>query len=220
MADRPSLIAIDGPVAVGKTSLGKLLARRLCYKFVDTGNMYRALTWKALKLGLDLDQEEDLGELAERTRMEPWGEDGFLVDGEGVGKELRSQEVEKGVSLVARHPRVRRAMVALQQRLAQEGRVVMVGRDIGTVVLPQAQAKFFLTATPGERARRRFRELKEQGGNPVYDAVLKDLERRDGIDSSRTNSPLRPALDARLIDTDGLTLEETAQKVLSLLEGS
>ncbi|HJW87869.1 MAG TPA: (d)CMP kinase, partial [Dehalococcoidia bacterium] len=130
----------------------------------------------------------------------------------------RSQDVEKGVSLVARHPRVRRAMVALQQRLAQEGRVVMVGRDIGTVVLPQAQAKFFLTASPGERARRRFRELGEQGGNPVYDAVLKDLERRDGIDSSRTNSPLRPAPDARLIDTDGLTLEQAAQKVLSLLE--
>src|SRR3990172_8986395 len=122
MADRPSLIAIDGPVAVGKTSLGKLLARRLCYKFVDTGNMYRALTWKALKLGLDLDQEEDLGELAERTRMEPWGEDGFLVDGEGVGKELRSREVEKGVSPVARHPRVRRAMVGLQQRLGPGGR--------------------------------------------------------------------------------------------------
>ena len=152
--------------------------------------------------------------------MEPWAEEGFLVDGEGVGRELRSQEVEKGVSLVARHPRVRRALVALQQRLAQEGRVVMVGRDIGTVVLPQAQAKFFLTASPGERARRRFRELKEQGQNPDFEAVLKDLERRDGIDSNRSHSPLRPAPDARIIDTDGLTLEEAAQKVLSLLEGS
>jgi cytidylate kinase len=220
MAARPSLIAIDGPVAVGKTSLGKLLARQLGYKFVDTGNMYRALTWKALKLGLDLDQEEKLGEMAERARMEPWGEDGFLVDGEEVGKELRSQEVEKGVSLVACHPRVRLAMVALQQRLAQEGRVVMVGRDIGTVVLPQAQAKFFLTASPGERARRRFRELKEQGQNPDYEAVLKDLERRDGIDSKRSHSPLRPAPEARILDTDGLILEEVARKVLSLLEGS
>lgn len=220
MAARPSLISIDGPVAVGKTSLGKLLARQLGYRFVDTGNMYRALTWKALKLGLNLDQEEKLGELAQRTRMEPWAEEGFLVDGEGVGRELRSQEVEKGVSLVARHPRVRRALVALQQRLAQEGRVVMVGRDIGTVVLPQAQAKFFLTASAGERARRRFRELKEQGQNPDYEAVLKDLERRDGIDSNRSHSPLRPAPDARIVDTDGLTLEEAAQKVLSLLEES
>jgi cytidylate kinase len=220
MAATPSLIAIDGPVAVGKTSLGKLLAQQLGHKFIDTGNMYRALTWKALKLGLDLDQEEELGELAERTGMEPRGQDGFLVDGEKVGKELRSQEVEKGVSLVARHPRVRRAMVAMQQRMAQEGRIVMVGRDIGTVVLPQAQAKFFLTASAKERALRRFRELKEQGQDPDCQAVLRDLERRDSIDSNRAQSPLRPAPDARIIETDRLTLEEAAQKVLSLLEGS
>jgi len=97
---------------------------------------------------------------------------------------------------------------------------VMVGRDIGTVVLPQAEAKFFLTASPGERARRRFKELKEQGQNPDYDAVLKDLERRDSIDSNRSNSPLRPAAEARILDTDGLTLEQVAQKMLSLLEGS
>jgi len=220
MISAPSLIAIDGPVAVGKTSLGKLLARRLGYRFLDTGNMYRALTWQALKLGLDLDREDELGGLAETTRMEPCGEDGFLVDGEAVGKELRSQEVERGVSLVSRHPSVRRSMVALQQRLAAEGRMVMVGRDIGTVVLPQAQAKFFLTASAAERARRRFRELKEQGQNADYDAVLKDLERRDGIDSSRSISPLRPAPDACILNTDGLTLEEVARKVLSSLEGS
>ncbi|MEW6034222.1 MAG: (d)CMP kinase [Chloroflexota bacterium] len=216
------VIAIDGPVAVGKTSVGRLLAQRLGYRFIDTGAMYRALTWKALQLGIDTQDERRLPQLADEVDIEVQSDTGepngyrALVDGRDVALEIRSTEVEATVSLVSRIPEVRRKMVAKQRALAQQGRAVVVGRDIATVVLPQAELKIFLVATPEQRALRRYRELAESGKGADYDAVLRDLQARDGIDSTRGDSPLKPDADSRVIDTTELTLEQVVDRIYAL----
>ncbi|MBE0415405.1 MAG: (d)CMP kinase, partial [Dehalococcoidia bacterium] len=169
---RPSLIAIDGPVAAGKSTIGRLLARRLGYRFVDTGSMYRALTWKALRLNIDLQDEAALSRLAESTKISlaPLG-DNVHVDGHDVTREIQHSEVEAGVSLVAKVPRVREVLVREQRRLARGGTIVMAGRDIGTTVLPHAELKVYLDASFEERARRRYLELVERGDASDYQAV-------------------------------------------------
>lgn len=221
MSPAPSCIAIDGPVAVGKTTVGRLLAARLGYRFVDTGNMYRALAWKALKLGIDPEDGPALTRLAEETRLElppeEGGEGGLLVDGEAVSAALRTPEVERAVSPVARFSGVRRALVEQQRRLAAQGGVVMAGRDIGTHVLPEASIKVFLRASPRERARRRHREVAASAAEPGYQSTLADLERRDRIDSQRAVSPLRPAPDAVIIDTERLAPEEVVDRICRLM---
>lgn len=222
MVTSPSTIALDGPVGVGKTSLGRLLAQRLGYRFYDTGSMYRALTWLAVQQGIGLKDEEALSQLAARARFQVrpcWdgGGDRILIQGRDVTLEIRSCQVEEGVSLVAEVAGVRQALAARQRALARGGRVILAGRDIGTVVLPRAQLKVFLTASPQERAQRRFREMVGQGKNTSYDRVLADLMRRDRIDSERAHAPLRPAPDARLIDTEGLALEEVMARILGLI---
>ena len=218
----PSVIALDGPVAAGKTTVGAALARHLGYRFLDTGVMYRALTWIALQRGVDLEEGEALGRLATETTMAlpPDGGPGevpLVVNGSPLGPELRGRDVEQAVSVVSRHPQVRRALVARQREIARGGRLVMVGRDIGTVVLPEAPLKIYLEASPHERARRRQRELAQQGEAADLDTILQDLLRRDRLDSERAVSPLKPAPDARIIDTQGLTLEEVVQEVLQLV---
>lgn len=197
-------------MAVGKSTVGRLLAQRLGFRFFDTGAMYRALTWKALKLAIPLDDERRLSQLARETRMSLTPQ-GVLMDGVEVTAELRSPAVDEGVSQVSSHRGVRQALVAEQHRLAEGGGVVMAGRDIGTVVLPQAELKVFLTASAEERAKRRFREL---GGS--YQTIFEDLKRRDSIDSKRQVSPLRPAADAHIINTEGLTPEMVVEKVMAL----
>ena len=206
--------------------MGRLLAARLGYRFIDTGNMYRALAWKALKLGVDPEDGPALARLAESTRLEPAGggpgegaEAGLLVDGQAVSTALRSPEVERAVSPVSRFPGVRRALVRHQRRLARKGGVVMVGRDIGTHVLPRAGLKVFLEASPQERARRRHREVAGDTteGSTTYQSILAELERRDRIDSQRAVSPLRPATGAVIIDTEGLTPQEVADHICRLL---
>jgi cytidylate kinase len=183
--------------------------------------MYRALAWKALKLGIDPEDGPTLTRMAENTRLGPaaGGPEGktgggLLVDGQPVSAALRSPQVERAVSPVARFPGVRRAMVRQQRRLARQGGVVMVGRDIGTHVLPRAGLKVFLEASPQERAHRRHREMGEAAS---YKSVLAELERRDRIDSQRAVSPLRPAAGAVIIDTEGLTPEEVADRICRLL---
>lgn len=218
---KPRFIALDGPVAVGKSSLGSLLARRLCYVFFDTGTMYRAFTWKVLKAGIPADDEEQLCQLANTTRFDfvPV-ESGCLltpfVDDEDVSSKLFCPDVEERVSLTSRIAGVRQALILEQRRLARRGEVVMAGRDIGTVVLPWAELKIFLTASPEERARRRYRELSERGENASLETVLADLKRRDGMDMQRTISPLRPAEDAVIVDTEGFTLEQIVDKIYVL----
>ncbi len=218
---KPRLIALDGPVAVGKSSVGSLLARRLCYTFFDTGTMYRAFTWQVLKAGIPADDEEQLCQLANTTRFDfvPVKSGCLLtpfVDDEDVSSKLFRPDVEERVSLTSRIAGVRQALILEQRRLARRGEVVMAGRDIGTVVLPWAELKIFLTASPEERARRRYRELSERGENASLETVLDDLKRRDGMDMQRTISPLRPAEDAVIIDTEGFTLEQIVDKIYVL----
>ncbi|MFQ5925591.1 MAG: (d)CMP kinase [Dehalococcoidia bacterium] len=215
---KPSLIAIDGPVASGKSTLGRLLAQRLGYRFVDTGAMYRALTWWAIKLSIDLEDEEKLSQLAANTKIEfAPPADNVLVDGDDVTRELQNWEVEAGVSLVARVAGVRKVLVEQQRGLGQKGKIVMAGRDIGTTVLPHAELKVYLVASVEERARRRYLELVERAEAADYEAILADLIRRDEIDSERSISPLQPAPEARIIDTDGLSAHQVLSEILSMM---
>ena len=214
-------IAIDGPVASGKTVVGRLIAQRLGCRFLDTGIMYRAVTLVALNRGVELGDDEALAWLATslEMRLVP-GEAGdrLLVDGEDVTDFLREPDVDRGVSQVSAVSGVRSALVEQQRAIAKEGSIVMLGRDIGTVVLPKADVKVFLTASVEVRARRRYRELQEDGSDISYDQVASDLERRDRIDSERAASPLRPADDATQIDTDNLSVEEIARRILTTVE--
>jgi cytidylate kinase len=207
-------------VASGKSAVGSRVARELGYRFVDTGAMYRAVTVAALQQGIDLSDEAALGALAERVsvRVEasPSGRNRVFVDDADVTDRLRTAETGAAVSLVSRVPRVRRAMVQLQRELAAAGGIVMAGRDIGTVVLPDAPLKVYLDASPGERVRRRHEELLAAGQDVAEDAVREELDLRDAIDSQRAASPLRPAEDAVHIDTDHLSLAEVVARILEL----
>lgn len=221
---KPSTIAIDGPVAAGKSTIGRLLAQRLGYRFIDTGAMYRALTWKAIRLDIDLEDEEELSRLASSTRIEFMpavrGNEGYclvFVDGRDVTTEIQTLEVEAGVSLVAKVAGVRRVLVDQQRRMAQGGKIVMAGRDIGTTVLPHAELKVYLAASLEERALRHYLGVTERGEVADYQATLADLIRRDEIDSKRLISPLEPAPDAKIVDTDGLNPDQVLSEIMSMM---
>ncbi len=217
----PSVIAIDGPVASGKTTVGRQLAARLGYRFVDTGLMYRALTLIALRRGIDPRNEIALGELAAETEISmvkgSHGATKVHADGGDVTSALRTAEVEGAVSVVAQVAAVRSALVVQQQRIADGGSVVMVGRDIGTVVLPRA-TKVFLTASPAERARRRHAELEASGSAASMKDVRENLALRDTLDSERAEGPLRVADSAVLVETEGLTIDEVVDAVVSRMD--
>jgi len=217
---KPQLIAIDGPVAVGKSSVGALLARRLGYVFFDTGMMYRAFTWKVFKSGFSIEDEQKLCQLANTTKFDfvpsKEGNISFLVDGEDVSSNLLYPEIEELVPLIAKVAGVRQTLILEQRRLAQRGKIVMAGRDIGTVVLPWAELRIFLTASTEERARRRYKELLERGENSSLEIVLADLKKRDEMDIHRTISPLKPAEDVIIIDTENFALEQVVDKIYTL----
>ncbi len=217
---KPQLIAIDGPVAVGKSSVGLRLANRLGYIFFDTGMIYRAFTWKVLKSDISPEDEQKLCHLATTTEFDfipsKQGALSLFVDGEDVSSRLLFAEIEELVALIAKIAGVRQAMVSQQRKLAERGRVVMAGRDIGTVVLPWAELKIFLTASTEERARRRYRELLKRGENCGLETVLADLKKRDEMDINRTISPLKPAEDAIIINTENLSLEQVVDKICTL----
>ncbi len=217
---KPQLIAIDGPVAVGKSSVGSLLAKRLGYVFFDTGMIYRAFTWKVLESGTPPEDEQRLCRLATVTEFDfvpsKEGALSVFVDGEDISSSLPCTKIERMVALVAKVPEVRQAMVSQQRKLAQRGKVVMAGRDIGTVVLPWAELKIFLTASTEERAKRRHMELLKRGENSSLKTVLADLKKRDEMDMNRTISPLRPAEDAIIINTEDLSLEQVVDGIYAL----
>ncbi len=211
----PSTIAIDGPAASGKSTLGKKLADELGYLFFDTGVMYRAVTWLALQRGIPIPDEAAISSLAEQADIDvlpPSQSDGrncdILVDGQDVTWEIRRPEVDANVSAVSAYAGVRRALTAQQRRIGQRGRVVMVGRDIGTVVLPEAGLKIYLDASAEERARRRHKELLERGEPASYADILAAMRQRDQIDSTRALSPLKAAADAVTIDSDRLDVSQ------------
>ena len=223
---KPSAIAIDGPAASGKSTIGELLARRLGYLYLDTGAMYRAVTWVALDQGIDIsdDEEEAITALAESVEINitrPTVDDGrqytVYANGQDVTWEIRRPEVDANVSPVSAYPGVRQALTDQQRRIGRRGRIVMMGRDIGTVVLPEADRKIYLAATAEERARRRYREILERGEEADYKKVLSAMRRRDKIDSEREAAPLRPADDAIIIDTTGLSIAEVLVKVEELV---
>jgi len=219
----PSTITIDGPAASGKSTVGLRLAQDLGYLFFDTGIMYRAVTWLALERGLDMQDEAALTALAESAQIDilpPSKDDGrtcdVLIDGLDITWETRSGEVDANVSVVSACAGVRRALLYQQRRIGQRGRVVMVGRDIGTVVLPDADLKVYLDASPEERARRRFDEIRARGGDPDYHEVLAKVLERDRIDSTRSIAPLRAAEDAVVIDSDKLNADQVFERLQEL----
>lgn len=211
-------IAIDGPAAAGKSTVAKNVARKLGYIYIDTGAMYRALTLKALKASISLDDESLLADLLIHTEIKLLQtEEGqkVLTDGQDVTAEIRTIRVTNQVSYVAKHPTVREEMVKRQQSLAAECGVVMDGRDVGTHVLPGAEVKIFLLATVEERAKRRHKENVNKGFASDMDDLRKEIEQRDQIDSKRSTAPLIKAEDAIEVDTTALSIHEVAERILS-----
>ena len=221
---RADAIAIDGQAAAGKTVVGRELARRLGCPFLDTGIMYRAITWLALQQSVSMDDEAGLGHLARQTDLRLSDLEGrsIVLNDRELNTELRSAQVDQHVSLVARVSGVRRELVRHQRDIANRscqdsGGIVMVGRDIGTIVLPDADLKVFMVASPEVRARRRYDELVSQGQDANYDEVLANAVSRDQIDSQREDSPLSRAPDALLVNTDDLTINQVVESILERL---
>lgn len=219
----PRTIAIDGPSASGKSTVGELLARRLGYLYFDTGVMYRALTHAILRAGIAVGDESAVSALSERVHIDvlpltvsDGRQNTILLDGADVTQRLRDRAIDANVSAVSAYPRVRAAMVRQQRVIGGRGDVVMIGRDIGTVVLPHADLKVFLTASEEERARRRHRENCARGDLTPYADVLVALRQRDAQDSTRATAPLRAADDAHVIDTELMDANTVVATICSL----
>jgi cytidylate kinase len=219
-----STIAIDGPVASGKSTVGQILAQRLGYLYFDTGVMYRAVTWVALQRNVAIEDEPGVTRLAESVRIRvtpPSVGDGrqydVYTDDVDVTWDIRRADVEAHVSPVSAYVGVRKALTEQQRTIGRQGRVVMVGRDIGTVVLPDADLKVYLEASAEERARRRHAELLARGRECSYDEILDNTRRRDRIDSTRAAAPLKPAEDAIILPTDELNVDGVVHAILRLI---
>ena len=219
----PSIIALDGPAASGKSTVGLRLADALGYLFFDTGVMYRAVTWIALNHDMDLHDETAISQMAETAEIDirpPSKNDGracdIVVADKDITWDVRSGDVEASVSLVAAYAGVRTALSGQQRRIGLRGKVVMVGRDIGTVVLPEADLKVYMDASAEERARRRVKDITSRGEPANYEEILKKMIERDRLDSTRAVAPLRPADDALVLDTDRLSEEEVFAKILEM----
>ncbi|WP_086985125.1 (d)CMP kinase [Trichococcus collinsii] len=217
-------IAIDGPASAGKSTIAKKVAEKLGYIYLDTGAMYRTLTYAALSNGSDLHDEEALHTLLKGIRItfstaENEMQRVFLNE-EDVTESIRSEEVTQNVSLVSSFAKVREEMVARQKSIARSGGVVMDGRDIGTVVLPDAEVKIFMTATAEERALRRYKENIAKGMTTSLEELTEDMKRRDHLDSTRTISPLKKADDAIVLDSTHLEIDEVVKRILGIIEAN
>jgi CMP/dCMP kinase len=217
------IIAIDGPAGSGKSTLGENLAKRLGYLYFDTGVMYRAVTLAALERGVPIEEEKAVTRMTSQLNVDvlpPSIQDGraydVILDGQDVTWEIRRSEVEANVSQVSAYPGVRQALAAAQRRIGLRGNVVMVGRDIGTVVLPEADLKVYLDASLEERARRRYREMLARGIPVEQEAVLEAMLARDQIDSTREMSPLRAAKDAIVLVSDHLDADQVLERAVKL----
>ncbi|MFB6731575.1 (d)CMP kinase [Bacillus mobilis] len=220
--DKRISIAIDGPAAAGKSTVAKVVAKKLSYVYIDTGAMYRAITYAALEQKVDIENEEQLMEVVKNVNIEfQQGENTQLVflNGQDVSEVIRTPDVTNRVSIVAKHRLVREEMVRRQQELAEKGGVVMDGRDIGTHVLPDAEVKIFMLASVEERAERRHLENMNKGFNSNLEQLKEEIAQRDKLDSEREVSPLKKADDALELDTTSLSIEEVVQKIMSIVSG-
>jgi len=206
------IIAIDGPAGSGKTTVARLLAERLGISYLDTGATYRALTYAALKSNLDLSDKDSLKELAAGLGLKIEGSKIYL-NGEDVNSKIRTPVIDKNISVVVSFSEVREVMVALQRKLARQGDFVVEGRDITTVVFPNAEYRFYLDADPDMRARRRYKELKEKGLDVDFEEIKKDLEKRDYADKNRKVGPLKKGKGVICIDTTGLDIEGSVEAI-------
>ncbi len=211
------VVAIDGPGGSGKSTVAKLLAQKLDYDYLDTGAMYRAVTWLAIKKNIDVDNEEALTNLAANVNI-TFNKEKVYIDKKNVTDLIRKQLIDKNVSYVARIKGVREAMIFLQRKIARKGNIIVDGRDIGSRVLPEADIKVFLTASLKERALRRYNDLKNTV-NITLENVKKDLQKRDKIDKNREFSPLVKVNDAIYIDTTELNVDEVVEKIFNLITG-
>ena len=216
------IIAIDGPAGSGKSTVAKIVAEKLNFRYIDTGSMYRSVAWKSLEKNTALRDENAVADIASKVKIElvP-GKDGQLVfvDGKNITDQLKVEEISRGAAIVAAQPMIREIMTTKQRKLGKQGKVVMDGRDIGTVVFPQADKKFFLDADPKERGRRRFIELKEKGQvkNTDLSTIIAQIVQRDHEDRSRKIAPLKQAKDAMLIDTTHLSVDQVAEEIIKII---
>ncbi len=212
--DRLNIITIDGPAGAGKSTVSKELARRLGYTYLDTGAMYRAVAWAAGQKGVDVGDEKALSELCNDLKLGFQG-DRILVNGQDVSSFIRTPEMDGLSSAVSRVAVVREYLTGMQRELGRHGRLVAEGRDMGTVVFPKAAHKFFLSATAGERAKRRKMQMENQGEEMAYEEILAQIEARDLADSTRSIAPLRAAPDCIVIDSSDLTVEDVLEKIVT-----
>ncbi len=209
-------LAIDGPAGSGKSTISSLIAKKLGWTHIDTGAMYRAVTLQAIELGINLNDEASYHFL--ETFKIHYDFDRIFINDRDVTEKIRSEGVTNNVSLVSSFPYVRNQLVELQKNAARDGNIVMDGRDIGTVVLPKANLKIFLTANVEERAKRRYKELMKKGKEAHFSKVIEDILNRDQKDSTRKESPLRIADDAIVLDTTYLTIDEVVNKIIELTD--
>ena len=214
-------IAIDGPSGAGKSTIAKEIAKRLNIIYLDTGAMYRAIGLKAVRLGIDTEDVQDVTGILDSTQIEIKYEDGVQIiylDGEDVSTAIREHHISKAASNVSKIPAVRLKLVAMQREIAAKNNVVLDGRDITSYVLKDANNKFYLTATPEERAKRRYKELIEKGQNVDYETILADINDRDYNDTHRDFAPLTCTDDSVFIDSTELTVEQAIEKILSYIK--
>ena len=220
MKNKSFVIAIDGPAGAGKSTIARMLAGKMGYVYIDSGAMYRSITWQAMRSGFALQDDKKLVSLAKKTKLDfkrCRRQMKLIMNGKQVTKAIRTPEVTANICYIADNPQIRRIMVKLQQKIGQHGGIVMEGRDIGTKVFPNADFKFYLDASAQERARRRFREFKARGVKASLSDILKDIKIRDHKDKTRTVSPMKKAKGSIVIDSSKMTPEQVVGKMMKLI---
>lgn len=218
--DKKIVVVVDGPAGAGKSTVCRLLAEKTGYCCLDTGGLYRTVAWRARARGVTFDDEKQLVELCRDIDMiveKKTGKIRMYADGEEMEGQIRTEETGMGASLVSRHPLVREALLPLQREVGREGGIIAEGRDMGTVVFPDAEVKIFLDAEISERANRRFRELAGRGENPDYEEIFRDISLRDDQDRNRTAAPLKPSFDSVLVDTTPLSVDEVVDVLQNIV---